>query len=454
MMKKRSATVAVQPVRRPVNLGDKFLVLSTRAELRGYQPAEIIERRLILRREDIEVESDEVGVTSVGIGKGKGKGKGTDKEKVVVVKLENEGKEKIVNDKDYEFYVHYAKTDRRLDEWVTIDKIDLNYDASDSFGDDSFVKNKKMRRKSFASGDGTESKLHLLEKEHEELTKVRNIETIEFADFAIGTWYYSPFPEQYTGHKLYVCNYCLKYMKGLTTYRGHQKKCEHNGPPGIEIYREGNLSMWEVEGKGHKLYCQNLCLLSKLFLDHKTLYYDVDPFFFYVLCERDACGKDQIVGYFSKEKFSQENYNLACILTFPPFQRKGYGKFLISMSYELTKIEGKTGSPEKPLSDLGRISYRSYWTYVLLTELLNRRLDKELSVETLCAATGIRQEDLLSTFDSLNVIKTYKGQHVLGIQQTRVEELLSGLKGMHLCNTSLLKWAPHTTSPRSFEKSS
>ena len=26
---------------------------------------------------------------------------------------------------------------------------------------------------------------------------------------------------------------------------------------------------------------------SKLFLDHKTLYYDVDPFLFYVLCERD-----------------------------------------------------------------------------------------------------------------------------------------------------------------------
>jgi hypothetical protein len=28
-----------------------------------------------------------------------------------------------------------------------------------------------------------------------------------------------------------------------------------------------------------------LCLLSKLFLDHKTLYYDVDPFLFYVMTE-------------------------------------------------------------------------------------------------------------------------------------------------------------------------
>lgn len=48
-----------------------------------------------------------------------------------------------------------------------------------------------------------------------------------------------------------------------------------------------------------------------------------------------------MVGYFSKEKASEDGYNLACILTLPAYQRKGYGKFLISMSYELSKIEGK-----------------------------------------------------------------------------------------------------------------
>jgi len=57
------------------------------------------------------------------------------------------------------------------------------------------------------------------------------------------------------------------------------------------------VAVFEVDGKRHKTYCQNLCLLSKLFLDHKTLYYDVDPFLFYVLCEVDADGY-HTVGYF------------------------------------------------------------------------------------------------------------------------------------------------------------
>jgi hypothetical protein len=44
------------------------------------------------------------------------------------------------------------------------------------------------------------------------------------------------------------------------------------------------------------VYCQSLCLLSKLFLDHKTLYYDVDPFLFYVLCEVDEDGEAGLWG--------------------------------------------------------------------------------------------------------------------------------------------------------------
>lgn len=54
-----------------------------------------------------------------------------------------------------------------------------------------------------------------------------------------------------------------------------------------------------------------------------------------------------MIGYFSKEKFSADDYNLACILTLPPYQRKGFGKFIIAFSYELSKVERKCGTPER-----------------------------------------------------------------------------------------------------------
>lgn len=39
-----------------------------------------------------------------------------------------------------------------------------------------------------------------------------------------------------------------------------------------------------------------------------------------------------------QEKESSEDYNVACILTLPPYQRKGFGKLLIEFS------EWETGS--------------------------------------------------------------------------------------------------------------
>jgi len=295
-------------------------------------------------------------------------------------------------------------------------------------------------QKTYAEMDPTTA---ALEKEHEALTKVKYIDRVQIGRFEIDTWYFSPYPEDYGKcPKLWICEFCLKYMRLEKTYRYHQGECNTRQPAGKEIYRKGSLSIYEVDGKDFKLYCQNLCLLAKLFLDHKTLYFDVEPFIFYILCEIDRYGA-HIVGYFSKEKESPDGNNVACILTLPPYQRKGYGKLLIAFSYELSKLEQVTGSPEKPLSDLGKLSYRSYWSWVLLEILRDFR--GTLSIKDLSGMTSITQGDIISTLQSLNLVKYWKGQHVICVTPKLIEEHLKSSeykKPRLTVDITALKWTP------------
>uniref|UniRef100_A0AAQ5Z0N9 Histone acetyltransferase n=1 Tax=Amphiprion ocellaris TaxID=80972 RepID=A0AAQ5Z0N9_AMPOC len=247
------------------------------------------------------------------------------------------------------------------------------------------------------------------------------IKTIVFGRYELDTWYHSPYPEEYARlGRLYMCEFCLKYMKSQTILRRHLAKCVWKHPPGDEIYRKGNISVFEVDGKKNKIYCQNLCLLAKLFLDHKTLYYDVEPFLFYVMTEADNTGC-HLVGYFSKEKNSFLNYNVSCILTMPQYMRQGYGKMLIDFSYLLSKVEEKVGSPERPLSDLGLISYRSYWKEVLL-RYLNNFQGKEISIKEISQETAVNPVDIVSTLQSLQMLKYWKGKHLVLKRQDLIDD--------------------------------
>ncbi|XP_053683395.1 histone acetyltransferase KAT8-like [Sabethes cyaneus] len=394
--------------------------------------------------------------------------------------------------KQYEYYIHYEGLNRRLDQWVSKDRISLaptsagdkkpsgpgktpvvqdyngkspltglsgnakdspkvgkpigEIDIADGDPDRKITRNQKRRhdeinhvQKTYAEMDPTTA---ALEKEHEAITKVKYIDKLRFGKYEIDTWYFSPYPEEYGKvGTLYVCEYCLRYMRLSKTLQHHKTTCSRRQPPGNEIYRKGTVSIFEIDGKDHRFYCQTLCLMAKLFLDHKTLYYDVDPFFFYVLCEIDKEGQ-HIVGYFSKEKESPEGNNVACILILPPYQRKGYGKLLIAFSYELSRREGIVGSPEKPLSDLGRLSYRSYWAYTLL-ELMKEY--RTTTIKELSELSGITQDDIIYTLQSMKMVKYWKGQHVICVTSKAVQEHLQlpqFKKPKLMIDSAYLKWAP------------
>jgi len=154
-------------------------------------------------------------------------------------------------------------------------------------------------------------------KEHEEVTKVKNVAMLELGQYQMDTWYFSPLPKEMFRDGglidvLYVDEFSLNFFtrkSELLRFQAKELPKNRRHPPGNEIYRCGNLSMFEVDGFEERQYCQNLCYIAKLFLDHKTLYFDVDPFLFYVLCEVDERGYHP-VGYYSKEKYSDVGYNL------------------------------------------------------------------------------------------------------------------------------------------------
>ncbi|KAG6864383.1 hypothetical protein C0991_010014, partial [Blastosporella zonata] len=195
---------------------------------------------------------------------------------------------------------------------------------------------------------------------HKQLRAPRNFENVHFGEWQVKTWYFSPYPltddleetapdtggaskiaaqhsHKTTGRtraedvlagglgrgananagtenlkQLWVCQQCFKYMAEWSTYDVHARFCNADYPPGRRVYQRGAQSIWEVDGAQQKLYCQNLALFGKLFIDVKTLYFDLDN------------------------------------------------------CYELSRRAGKVGTPERPLSDLGLRSYLAYWVSTLI----------------------------------------------------------------------------------------
>ncbi|KAJ2751241.1 Histone acetyltransferase [Coemansia aciculifera] len=385
---------------------------------------------------------------------------------------------------EYEFYVHYVEFNKRLDEWVIDTRARLDKpvtfpkkkNKATIAGTQQSVRDKRRKTNiggSVATGSipqtpeairhddsvytapvETFSKEKEIEKlrtqgsmtqSTSEVARMKNLNVIEMGQYQVEPWYFSPYPLEYAyTPTLYICEFCLCFYANRTQYGRHRTKCSLQHPPGNEIYRKDDISFFEIDGRRQKTYCRNLCLLSKCFLDHKTLYYDVDPFLFYILTKRDERGC-HIIGYFSKEKESADNYNLACILTLPQYQRMGFGRVLIQFSYELSKAEGKVGSPEKPLSDLGLLSYRTYWSEILVDVLVG--YDGEISIDELSHITSFTTQDIMHALFNLDALRYYHGQHCIVLSERVVEAYERFQKKKHRkIDSGCLKWSPKVFS--------
>lgn len=110
------------------------------------------------------------------------------------------------------------------------------------------------------------------------------------------------------------------------------------------------------------------------------------------------------------------------------------------------------GSPEKPLSDLGLISYRSYWQSVILEYLCNYK-GNNISIRDLSVETAINAYDIVSTLQALGMLKYWKGKHLVLTKKEILDEFRAKLAkskkagNKKRIDAACLHWTPPSNTP-------
>lgn len=363
----------------------------------------------------------------------------------------------------------------------------------------------------------------------------RNIGQVVLGDLLFDTWYYSPYPDsmilgpgyqQHAGkhvglaadprngaargvtssdppcRRLYVCPRCFRYTSQDHDYvqhlQYHQERRDHGMETqpvpnsAVKVYDWEGYAVWEIDGEKEKLYCQNLSLFGKLFLEQKSVFFDTAGFKYYVLThtpsrpsapilkgrgrkrsssvlEDDILHESQVLGFFSKENLSWDSNNLACILIFPPFQHRQLGQLLMAVSYKLSGWEwegGVIGGPEKPLSAMGRRSYMRFWSERIARFMMGQTADadaervfhkarkktatprkEEMTVKQIGERTGMLGEDVAAALTEMGLCQLMpskrKKKTSTELNETAAHSGLDpdGLATMIIQRSKIVEWA-------------
>lgn len=369
----------------------------------------------------------------------------------------------------------------------------------------------------------------------------RNIGKVVLGNLLFDTWYYSPYPDGIilgpdyhptrhlgtaadlrNGHgfghspmrndpvcgRLHVCPTCFRYtpderdyVQHLQHHRARREQGSETQPvpeSAFKVYEWQGYAVWEVDGEKEKLYCQNLSLFGKLFLDQKSVFFDTAGFKYYALTytppapvtpapskgrgrkrgssvlDDDPIERTQVMGFFSKENLSWDSNNLACIVIFPPFQHRQLGQLLMAVSYKLSGWEwegGVIGGPEKPLSAMGRKSYLRFWSERIARFMMGQSADAdgrrvfhrarkkpvnlrkaEMTVKEIAECTGMLGEDVAAALTEMGVCTVtvpkrkkkasieVNGSESQGHGEPETEDLLAT---MIIQRSKVLAWAGH-----------
>lgn len=220
---------------------------------------------------------------------------------------------------------------------------------------------------------------------------------------------------------LYVCPFCFRHTAQPAAMNIHITKCSMaHTLPGKVMYSHDGTVIRKVRGFKYPLMCQNMCSAAKLFLEHKSVFYCLTQYDFYIAYQT-LDGIETPMGFFSRELGSWEGNNLSVLCVFPCYQRRGIGSILVRFSYRLSQYEQTISGPERPLSAFGQRCYLRHWATRIGQAVVFGPLNGQshLTLRIISKATGFRTGDIVLALDHMGVLLLHKGSWAVDIERLR-----------------------------------